>query len=121
LSKLDSTKKAHLSAKAIFENKGEKIIILDLRQTMAPYDYFVIAQSGSRRRLVTCAKAVKEALKKNSYSVFSVEGEKEGEWVLVDASDVVIHLLSQERREYYDLEGLWHDTPRTYYEEIAHK
>lgn len=117
----DSTKKAYIAARAIYEKKAEKIVILDMRKEPCPCDYFVIAETGSKRRLLACARGIQQELKKVHCNIGHVEGEKEALWILIDSESVVIHLFLSSLRDYYDLEGLWRRSPRIYYEETLHK
>lgn len=77
-------------------------------------DYFVISSGSSTRQVKAIADEVAVRLnhgKTRSKSIV-VEGYAEGEWVLIDAGDVIVHIFLDERRDFYDLEGLWGDAPR---------
>jgi ribosome-associated protein len=82
--------------------------VLDLRPDQVIADFFVIATGNSDRQLRALADHVKVELKdKHRVQPHGVEGLAEPGWVLMDYSTVVVHLFQEERRQYYDLEGLW--------------
>jgi ribosome-associated protein len=92
------------------EKKGEDILLLDIHEHSSFADYFVICSGTSDRMLQALADAVMDQVRKD-YKEFRIRGRKEGlaesGWVLVDFGDVILHLFSPERREYYQLEELW--------------
>lgn len=89
------------------EKKGENIILLDIREQADFADYFVICSGTSERMLKALADDVQEKTREK----YKLKGRQEGQpsdgWVLVDYGDVVVHLLSPDRRSYYRLEELW--------------
>jgi ribosome-associated protein len=92
------------------DKKAEDIILLDLRPDVIIADFFVICNGNSDRQLRALADNVREAVKeKYNRLPFSVEGSPESGWVLMDYGDVVTHLFLEDKRDYYDLEGLWRE------------
>lgn len=94
----------------IAEQKGENVLLLDIRELSILADYFVIASTTSDRQ----AKAILDDVRLKAKQAFDArpshtEGEPTTGWVLMDYGDVVVHLFSQEMRAYYDLEGLWRE------------
>jgi ribosome-associated protein len=89
------------------EKKGEDIVLLDLRDLSDFADYFVICTGTSDRMLAALADQTIDHMRSNH----QVRGRKEGEsregWILVDYGDVILHLFSPDRRDYYRLEDLW--------------
>ena len=82
--------------------------MLDLRPDTVIADFFVIANGTSDRQLRALTDHVKEDTKEAlSLLPYSIEGSPDSGWVLVDYGDVVVHLFSEDQREYYDIEGLW--------------
>lgn len=75
-------------------------------------DYFLIAGGNSNRQVQAIAKHVSRRMKEEGFRAYGIEGEQEGHWVLMDYSDVVIHLFYQPVRDFYDLEGLWSEALR---------
>lgn len=89
------------------EKKGEDILLMDIRGLTTFADYFVICSGTSDRMLSALADAAKENVKKQYQVQARVEGEPRQGWVLVDFGDVILHLFSPDRRNYYRLEDLW--------------
>jgi ribosome-associated protein len=75
-------------------------------------DYFVICSANSDRGVKTIADNIERKLKELGQRVIGIEGYTEGKWVLIDAVDVVVHVFYEPLRKFYDLEGLWIDSPR---------
>ncbi len=99
-------------ARAVDDNKGEGCVILEVAGTSSFADYFVIAHGRSTRHVQGMTDGVRAEMKKRGVYPRSVEGEGEGKWVLMDYGDVIVHLFYGPVREFYDLEGLWHEAPR---------
>ena len=87
-------------------------MILDMRKLSNITDFFIIATSSSTARSQTIIDNIKESLLNTGESIASIEGYREGGWMLVDAYDVVLHVFSEEARLFYNLESLWADAPR---------
>jgi len=96
----------------IHDNKGEKIVVLDMRSTSPVADFFIIAQGRSTRHVQGMANRMKRELSRKKIKCRNIEGEEEGKWVLMDFDDVVVHLFYEPIRAFYDLEGLWNEAPR---------
>jgi ribosome-associated protein len=91
----------------IEEKKGEDIVLLDI-QGLAPFaDYFIICSGSSDRMIQALADAAVEQVHKQYHLPARVEGVPQEGWVLVDFGDIILHLFSPERRDYYRLEELW--------------
>lgn len=90
------------------ERKAEDIVLLDLRPDTVIADFFVLCNGNSDRQLRALTDYVREDVKENHKLIpYSVEGSPESGWVLMDYGDVVVHLFTEDQREYYDIEGLW--------------
>jgi len=87
-------------------------VILEVKKLSSFTDYFVICSGHSDRQVQAIAGHIEERLKEGNFRPLSVEGKREGRWVLLDYGDVVIHVFYQPVREFYDLERLWADAPR---------
>jgi len=89
------------------EKKGEDIVLLDIREISDLADYFVICNGTSDRMIRALADGVREKVREK----FSISGREEGKpmegWLLIDFGDVIVHLFSPDRRDYYRLEELW--------------
>jgi len=91
------------------EKKGEDILLLDVRNVAPFTDYFVFCSGTSDRMLDALAKSVREDVKKNYQISVKPEGNSDYGWVLLDFGDVVVHIFSPEKRNYYRLEDLWNE------------
>ena len=89
------------------KNKAEKIISIDLTGKIDIADRMVIASGTSSRHIGALADYVVSALKNAGYISVPTEGKESGDWILVDAGDVIIHIFKPETREYYNLEKMW--------------
>ena len=86
--------------------------MLDLRQVASFADYFVIMSASSARQIEALEEDISKALKDSRVSRFHREGSPASGWVLLDFSDVIIHIFAPEEREFYGVEHLWARAPR---------
>ncbi len=107
-----SLKLARAIARTALDKKAEDLVILDVRGLASFTDFFVIMSGRSTRHVQGLAEAVDAELGNKRISSSNTEGLQEGLWVLLDYNDVVVHVFYAESRNFYDLEGLWHDAPR---------
>jgi ribosome-associated protein len=99
-------------AVAVAEDKqAQDIVMLDLRNVTTIADYFVICTAESERQLRTVVSSIDEAMTKTGARNPRIEGSFESGWVLIDFSDVIVHVFAPEHREFYRLERLWKDAP----------
>ncbi len=103
---------ARTAVEAAIEKKGVKPVILDVSEHLRILDYFVIVSAGNRRQVATLVEEIEAKVKATGRSPLRMEGLDQGEWVLLDYGDVVVHVFLDEIREFYDLERLWSDAPR---------
>jgi ribosome-associated protein len=89
------------------DDKAENIVTIDLEGRSALCDAAVIASGRSSRHVAAMAEHLARKLKEGGYGTRPVNGQGQGDWVLVDAGDVIVHIFRPEVREYYDLEGMW--------------
>ena len=87
--------------------KAVNPIAIDVKKISSLTDFMVIASGTSNRHLAAMSDKVIEGLKDINVSGIKIEGQGGDEWLLVDAGDVIIHLMSSEARDFYDLESLW--------------
>lgn len=92
---------------AIEDIKGFDITVMDVRKLTSMTSYMIVASATSSRQAKAIADNVREKLKEKGYGIRGTEGEKEGEWVLVDLNDIVAHIMVPTTRAYYNLEQLW--------------
>ena len=90
--------------------KAQAVLALDVRKLTSIADAMIIATCTSNRHVKALADNVVEGAKEAGVPPIGVEGEKSGEWVLVDLGDVIVHIMQPETREFYQLEKLW-DVP----------
>jgi ribosome-associated protein len=88
-------------------DKAEDVVVMPLAGKSTIADYMVVASGTSKRHIGSMAEHVVERIKALGGAVISVEGAAQGDWVLIDAGDVVVHLFRPEIREFYSLERLW--------------
>jgi len=103
---------AQLCAKIALEHKAEDLVLLDVRELTSFTDYFIIMSGRSTRHVQGLAGSIENELRAKRISSNFCEGLQEGLWVLLDFSDVIIHIFYKDTRAFYDLDGLWHDAPR---------
>ncbi|MFB6356126.1 MAG: ribosome silencing factor [bacterium] len=100
----------HKAIDILENNKGEDLLLLNMEEQLGITDYFLIATAQSQPHLSFLKKELTKKLKEEcDRQPEHTEGESDQEWLLVDYGDVIIHLFTEKRREYYDLEGLWAD------------
>ena len=102
----------HLAAAAASEVKPTSLVHLDLRGICAFTDHFLIASAPSIRQVRAIAERIEERLRERRVRMLHREGDLEARWILLDYSDLIIHIFDEETRLYYDLEGLWADAPK---------
>jgi ribosome-associated protein len=101
-----------LAAEAAATVKPSYLAILDLRGLCTFTDHFLIVSAGSARQVRAIAEKVEERLARAKVAMSHREGMGESQWILLDYHDVVVHILADQAREFYDLERLWADAPR---------
>lgn len=92
---------------ALDDLKAQNVTVLDVRDLTDVTDTIVVATGTSDRHVKSLARSVVDAARKAGYKTAGVEGEREGEWVLVDLRDVIVHVMLPKIREFYGLEKLW--------------
>jgi len=106
-----------LAAGTLTAHKAVNPVILDVRRMCAFADFFLIASGTSRRHVQALAEHLEADLAAAGVTPLGREGVEEGHWILLDYTDVIIHLFLPSLREFYDLEGLWAEAPRMSAEE----
>jgi ribosome-associated protein len=98
-----------LVAQSIFDKKGFNILALDVRKVSTMADYFIIAEGSVDRHVKALAQEIVARAKETGTRPLHVEGLQDGDWVVVDFGDVVIHLFTPELREKYSIEEVWRE------------
>jgi len=101
-----------LFVKAALGKKATGLVVLDVRKLTSIADVFIICSGRSNRQVAAIAEFIQVELKKHGLKPLSVEGKKEGHWVLLDYGHVIIHVFYEPVRTFYDLEGLWIDAQK---------
>ena len=97
---------------AMQDKKALDVVVLDLRDSGAFTDFFVVASGRSTRQVQAIADAINERLRAADARPTHVEGYAHAEWVLLDCFDVIVHIFTRDTRELYDLERLWGSATR---------
>lgn len=105
---LNSIDLAHLLVDTIVDRKGSDILLLDIREQAVFADYFLLCNGENERQLKTLLSKVTENAKQDAHvQPLGIEGDANSGWVLIDFGDLVVHLFSPEKRNYYRLEDIW--------------
>ena len=99
--------KKKLVIAALEDIKAHDIVAIDVRKVTAIFDWIVVASADSGRQTKSLSRHVRDKLKESGSAIVGTEGEESGEWVLVDAGDIVVHVMQPAVRQYYNLEELW--------------
>ena len=113
----ESRQAAVAAARAAAAKQAEHITILDVHGLIVITDYFVICSGATERQVRTIVEEIEKALRDLGRKPVRREGETEKRWVLLDYVDLVVHVFTEQEREYYDLERLWGDAPRSAWED----
>ena len=92
---------------ALDDLKAQNILVLDIRDISSFADWFIIATASSSRNAKAISNKLIESLKQQKHHLVGIEGQDDSEWILVDCGDVIVNIMQQETREFYDLESLW--------------
>ena len=106
---MTSYESALVLAKALDDKKGNEIKVLKTEGLTTLADYFVICTATSNTQVKAMSDACEEAMEKHGEKVHHIEGHRDGTWLLLDFSSVVVHVFTDETRKFYDLERLWGD------------
>ena len=106
---MTSYEMAMVLAKTLDSKKGEDIKVLKTEDLTTLCDYFVLCTATSNTQIKAMSDACEEEMEKRGEPAHHIEGHREGTWLLMDFSSVVVHVFTDEARKYYDLERLWAD------------
>jgi ribosome-associated protein len=104
---MDIRIKQRAVVEALEDIKGKDIVVYNTARMPSMFERVVIATGDSNRQVKALADNVQERIKSLGSRVYGVEGEKGGEWVLVDLGDVVVHIMHPTVRDFYNLEEIW--------------
>jgi ribosome-associated protein len=114
---LNGTEIAELAANSAVDRKALDVIVLDLRGLSSFTDYFVICSGTSDTHIEGIAENIENELHDQRVKLWHREGGKKSSWILLDYIDVIVHVFTKDSREFYSLERLWGDAPKTTYGE----
>ena len=89
------------------DHKAKNITVLDVSKITDITDLMIICTGNSNRHVKTLAQYLITTAKDKGMTIYGIEGEKEGEWILIDLVDAIIHIMLPQEREFYNLEKLW--------------
>lgn len=107
-----------IAYQALDDKKGEDIKIINLEGISVLADYFIIANGSNSSQVQALVDNVEEELHKAGYSLKQREGYSNGNWVLLDFGDVIVHIFDRENRLFYDLERIWRDGKEITFDEL---
>ena len=108
---MDIRAKQRAVVEALEDVKGRDIIVFNTARMPSMFERVVIASGDSNRQVRALADRVQERIRELGSRVYGIEGEKSGDWVLVDLGDVVVHIMHPTVREFYNLEEIWGGKP----------
>src|SRR5262245_42083547 len=101
------------AAREAEDNRGQEVLVLDMREQTTAFDYFVVATGTSNRQLRAMSDAIDDVLQKQyGHRRLGREGYEQSHWILLDYGSVVVHLFDKNARDFYRLEELWAGTTR---------
>lgn len=109
--KLEPKEIAEAIASIADDRLASDIVIIDLSNLSVMMDYFVICSGQTNRQVQAIADSIEEQLRASKVRKVGIESDRPGTWVLLDYGSVIVHIFTQEQREYYQLERLWGDAP----------
>ena len=112
---LDGLQIAEIGAEAALDRRANEVVVLDLRGLSSVTDFFVICSGNSETHVEGIAGGIEEKLGEQDAKPWHREGGRGSTWILLDYIDVIVHIFTEEAREFYGLERLWGDAPRTEY------
>jgi ribosome-associated protein len=108
---MDIRRKQRVVLEALEDIKGHDIQVFNTARLPSMFERVVIASGDSNRQVKALSDRVQERVRESGARVYGVEGESNGEWVLVDLGDVVVHIMHPTVRDFYNLEEIWGGKP----------
>lgn len=97
---------------AVTSKKAKDVVVLDVQNLTSYTDYLIVASGASTRQVSAIAQNIKKEISQTKIKPISIEGLNEGQWVLLDYGNIIIHIFIEETRLFYDIEGLWADAKK---------
>lgn len=102
---------------AIADKKGVLIKVLNVRDLTSIADYFILASTRNKKQSQAAADAVEDKMAEKNVHCLRKEGYREGDWILLDFGDVIVHIFTDDERRHYELDSLWSEAPVEEYHE----
>ena len=102
---------------AIADKKGVLIKVLNVRDLTSIADYFILASTRNKKQSQAAADAVEDKMAEKKCHCLRKEGYREGDWILLDFGDVIVHIFTDDERRHYELDSLWSEAPVEEYHE----
>ncbi|MFW6319036.1 MAG: ribosome silencing factor [Bacillota bacterium] len=101
--------KIQLITEALDDIKLKDITVYDMREKSPFFDYFILSTASNTRQLKASINQIKEALSNTKYDIKSIEGATSDSWILIDTSDIIINIFTEQERHHYNIEKMWMD------------
>ncbi len=112
--KITSKQQALFVAQCALDKKADNVVVIDVKETSGIADFFVICDSSSERGVKAVSDHIEKMLKEKKIRISDREGLSKKTWALLGTGDVIVHIFQRKEREFYNLEGLWADSPRIF-------
>jgi len=112
LTDASSWERTLLLTRLALDRKACDLVVMDVRGLTSIADFFIICSGRSDRQVQSIAQGLEENSAEHGIRLFAVEGTGRGHWVLMDFSDVIVHIFYEPVRRFYDLDGLWGHAPK---------
>jgi len=112
LTDASSWERTLLLTRLALDRKACDLVVMDVRGLTSIADFFIICSGRSDRQVQSIAQGLEENSAEHGIRLFAVEGTGRGHWVLMDFSDVIVHIFYEPVRKFYDLDGLWGHAPK---------
>jgi len=110
---MNSTEQIACATEALEALKGLDIVVIDIAEKSSIADAMMVATGSSKRHVRSLAESVRLSAKRANHPPLGYEGDDNSDWVLVDLGDIIVHVMTQEKRDFYALEKLWSVGPDT--------
>ena len=118
---LNGAEIAEIGVEAALDTRANNVVVLDLRGLSSVTDFFVICSGNSDTHVEGIANNIEEKLEEHSAKLWHREGGRRATWILLDYIDAIVHIFTEEVRDFYGLERLWGDAPRVEYDEEGNR
>lgn len=108
-------KTLELICEALSNKKGVLIKVLNVKDLTSIADYFILSSAMNKKQAQAAADSVEDKMEKAGIKTIRKEGYREGDWILLDFGNVIVHVFTDEERQHYDFDSLWKDAPAESY------